>query len=89
MNHLEQNNLLGDHQFGFRSKRSCLAQMLSYYDKILKNMENGHNVDSVYLDFEKAFDKVDFGLLCHRLSEKGISGKIGLWIHDFLHERTQ
>ena len=39
MNHLEQNNLLGDHQFGFRSKRSCLAQMLSYYEKFSKKLK--------------------------------------------------
>ena len=63
MNHLETNNLLGNHQYGFRSKRSCLAQMLKYYENVLKSMENGLNSDFIYLDFEKAFDKVDFGLL--------------------------
>ena len=67
MDNLERYNLIGDHQFGFRQKRACLAQMLKYYEDILQASENGSNVDSIYLDFENAFDKLDFGLLCHRL----------------------
>ena len=72
VNFLEANDLLGQFQFGFRKGRSCLASMLEYYDKIIQSVENGVNVDSIYLDFEKAFDKVDHGLLCHRLKEKRI-----------------
>ena len=62
MNFLESNGLLGQFQFGFRKGRSCLSSMLEYYDKIVQSVEAGINVDSVYLDFEKAFDKVDHGL---------------------------
>ena len=50
-------------------------------------MENGGNVDSLFLDFEKAFDKVDHGLLCHRLKEKGITKHTGIWIANFLKEQ--
>ena len=65
IHHLESNNLLGRFQFGFRSGRSCLASLLDYYEKILEIVENGGNVDSLFLDFEKAFDKVDHVILCH------------------------
>ena len=81
--HLESNNLLGKFQFGFRSGRSCLASLLGYYEKILEITENGGNVDSLFLDFEKAFDKVDHGLLCHCLKENGIIGNTGSWIASF------
>ena len=89
MSHLENGGHLGDHQFGFRAKRSCLAQLLRYYEDILKNIEEGFNQDSIFLDFEKAFDKVDFGILCHRLMEKKIGGKVGIWLRYFLMGRTQ
>ena len=89
MNFLESNGLLGQFQFGFRKGRSCLSSMLEYYDKIVQSVEAGFNVDSVYLDFEKAFDKVDHGLLCHRLKEKRIWGKTGIWLADFLKNRVQ
>ena len=89
MEHLESNDLLRKFQHGFRTHRSCLTQMLMYYDKILGHVEMGQNVDSVYLDFEKAFDHVDWGVLAHRLVEKIIWGKVGLWLFDFLQNHTQ
>ena len=55
-------------------KRSCLSQLLEHYEDILKGLENGMNVETVYLDFAKAFDKVDRGILSKRMTEKGIDG---------------
>ena len=60
--HLEVHNKLNPNQHGFRSQRSCLSQLLEYHDEILSNLEEGNNVDSIYLDFSKAFDKVDIGI---------------------------
>ena len=47
------------------------------------------NVDVIYIDFEKAFDKVDHGILLNKLKKIGINGKIGVWIHNFLSNRQQ
>jgi hypothetical protein len=46
-------------------------------------------VDVVYLDFAKAFDKLDFNITLSKLKALGISGKIGRWIHSFLTGRKQ
>ena len=35
-------------------------------------------MDAIYLDFQKEFNVIDIGVLCHRLKEKGISGSLGL-----------
>ena len=43
----------------------------------------------MYLDFSKAFDKVDIGTLCHKLRRMGICGKLGTLIHNFLTGRKQ
>ena len=67
VDHLEDNNLLPDGQHGFRARRSCLTQLLSYWDKILEQMEEGKGVDAIYTDFAKAFDKCETGVLLHRL----------------------
>ena len=82
--HLEENHLLPDGQHGFRSKRSCLTQLLSYWDSILDQMEEGKGVDAVYTDFAKASDKCKTGVLLHRLKECGVWGKMGLWLAAFL-----
>ena len=87
--HLELNNKINPNQHGFRNQRSCLSQLLAHHDLILSYLEEGNNVDSVYLDFSKAFDKVDTGILCHKLRELGITGALGKWIHNFLTGREQ
>ena len=45
-------------------------------------------VDMIYLDFSKAFDKVDHGILLHKLRDLGITGKLGIWFFQFLTNRT-
>ena len=52
-------------------------------------LEEGSNVDVLYLDFSKAFDKVDHGILLHKAKDLGIIGKLGIWLHGFLTDRTQ
>ena len=76
-------------QHGFRSRRSCLSQLLEHYDNILKILEQGHNADCVYLDFSKCFDKIDIGLLSHKLKQNKIHSKLGTWLHNFLVDRKQ
>ena len=89
VNHLEVNSKLNPNQHGFRSKRSCLSQLLEHQDRVLSILEEGHNVDAIYLDFSKAFDKVDTGILCHKLKKLGTYGKLGILLDNFLTNRKQ
>jgi len=50
-------------------------------------MMKGCRTDTVYLDFAKAFDKVDHNILLKKIKAHGISGKMGRWIQEFLRER--
>ena len=88
-NFLERTLALKDNQHGFRDKRSCLSQLLQHYDHVLRGLEEGHNVDTIFLDFSKAFDKVDKGILCRKMKTMGIFGNLGIWIHNFLSDRKQ
>jgi hypothetical protein len=42
-----------------------------------------------YLDFAKAFDKVPHARLMVKVRAKGINGKIGNWLEEWLRDRTQ
>ena len=59
---------LNSSQHGFSEGRSCLYALLSVYDGLrLMFTELLCSVDMIYLNFSKAFDKVDHGVLLHKL----------------------
>ena len=87
--HLEDNNMLPKNQHGFISGRSTLSQLLHQVELMIREWEDGKATDTIYLDFAKAFDKVDHNILCHKIKRLGISGKIGIWIREFLTGRYQ
>ena len=55
----------------------------------IEAVENGEGIDSIYLDFENAFYKVDRDLLLRKLKGLGVKGKLGIWIQSFLKNRPQ
>ena len=46
-------------------------------------------MDAIYLDFSKAFDKVDHNILLKKIRSVNVSGKILEWIREFLQNREQ
>ena len=87
--HLEDNNILPDSQHGFRKGRSCLTQLIEHVDSVLKALNDGSEVDVIYLDYSKAFDKVDHEILLLKIRQYGIKGPIYDWIKCFLKNRKQ
>ena len=87
--HLEENQLLCKCQHGFRKGRSCLTQLLKHIDEIHLNLLQGEDTDVIYLDFEKAFDKVDHQILLQKLKDYGIRGRLYNWIEEYLRARQQ
>ena len=86
---LEDHQIIHSSQHGFRPCRSCLTQLLHHLESVLNILETNQNADVVYLDLSKAFDKVNHEILIHKLQLSGISGKILLWVKNFLDNRTQ
>ena len=86
---MNDNNLFNNSQHGFRAGRSCLSQLLEQFDIILDILDTGANADVVYLDFAKAFDKVDHKIVLSKMINMGINGKIYEWIKSFLMNRYQ
>ena len=87
--YLEENDLMNVTQHGFRSGRSTTTQLLEYFDSVLGMLEEGHYVDSIYLDFAKAFDKVDHEILLIKMAKLGIRGHVLTWMSSFLKCRQQ
>ena len=89
VDYMEERQMYNEHQHGFRRGRSCLSQLLEQHAHILDMLCRGLAVDVVYLDFAKAFDKVDHGILIKKLIKMGISQELIRWIKSFLTNRKQ
>ena len=89
VNFMSDHTLFNSTQHGFRGGHSCLSQLLNHFDKITCELESGKGVDVIYLDFAKAFDKLDHGITLKKLEFLGIKGLLGRWIATFLTNRTQ
>ena len=89
MNHLKNNKLLSDVQYGFRPGRSCQLQLLETIDKWSEEIDQSKSVDVIFLDFSKAFDSVPHTRLLTKLKAYGITGSLYRWLEDFVSGRTQ
>ena len=89
LKHLNDNELLSDVQYGFRSKRSCCLQLLDCMERWSQILDNGNSFDVLYLDFSKAFDRVPHQRLLIKLRHLGINDKVLTWIESFLSDRRQ
>ena len=47
------------------AKRSCIAQLVEVFDLIGSQLDKGGQVDIIYLDMFKAFDKVNYSHCCN------------------------
>lgn len=63
--------ILDNSQHEFRSIRSTLSCNLSFQKLILKAFTNNCQVNVIYTDFEKAFDRVDHNIVTVTLGQLG------------------
>ena len=78
-------------QHGFRNKRSCLTSLLDFYAQVIATYDTDNNkaVDRVYLDFQKAFDKVPHERLMLKVNAHIIQGEAARLIRNWLAGRHQ
>ena len=83
--------ILSQMQYGFRRKRSIVVQMLEFVHKLYRNSEDKTitELNVLYVDFEKAFDKVSHKLLLQKLLSIGVCGKLYDILYSYLSGRRQ
>ncbi|KAK4828588.1 hypothetical protein QYF61_000040 [Mycteria americana] len=87
--HVGNNQGIKPSQHGFRKGRSCLTNLISFYDKVTRLVNEGKAVDVVYLDFSKAFDTVSHSILLEKLAAHGLDGCTLRWVKNWLVGRAQ
>ena len=86
---INKHNILYKYQFGFRNNHSTNMALVILVDKILSAIDKGDLVVGVFLDFQKAFDTVNHGILLNKLYRYGIRGVAYSWLNDYLKGRKQ
>ena len=78
-------HLISREQHGFLASRSCVTQLTSVLNYIGGQLDAGKQIDIIYLDMNKALDKVDHTKLLGRLHQYSITGKLHDWFRLYLH----
>ena len=87
INHLS--NQMHNLQFGFLKGKSTTSQLLQVLHEIGEKLDKRVQTDILYLDFTKAFDRVDHQLLIKKLRRVGIGGNLLIWFENYLPDRHQ
>ena len=85
--YLEKNKIIKDSQHCFRNERSCFTH--DFFNEVYSLYDNTKAVDIIYLDFQKAFDKVPHKRLLSKVKAHDITKNFSTWIKDWLSERKQ
>ena len=82
-------NYILESQYGFRPRRSSEVALLRYNDYLTKTIDSAGTVDTIYLDFSKAFEKVSHTHLICKLSKYDFPPYLVTWVNNFLTNRFQ
>ena len=88
-NYLHDHKLISIHQSGFTPGDCTTNQLVSMYHEVCTALENQNNIQLIFFDVSKAFDKFWHKGLVYKLESVGIKYPLIQWFKDYLNDRKQ
>jgi hypothetical protein len=89
LKHLSDNNILSNHQFGFRVNQGTDNAIFKLISGILNSLNKKILVGGIFCDLEKAFDCVSHEILLNKLRYYGIKDRQYNLYKSYLQDRFQ
>jgi len=86
---VEEKKVIRSSQHGFTKAKSCLTNLIPFYDGMTGWVDEGRAMDVVYMDFSKAFDTVSHNILPGKHRKCGLDEWSERWIENWLNGRAQ
>ena len=86
---LNENNLITEQQYGFRSNHSTELATFKLMDTIMYELDNSHIPCAIFLDLSKAFDTLNYKILLRKLKYYGLGNVAYNLIENYLTNRQQ
>lgn len=89
ISYVNKNNILKENQSGFRSQHSCETAINDILYEWKESQNSSKIIIAVFLDFQRAFETIDTGILIQKLKKYGITGTTLNWFDNYLKNRKQ
>ena len=89
LKYLQDNSLICQQQAGFLPSQYTITQLCSLIHQWQMALDRGDNVEAVFLDLSKAYDRVSVPGLISKMSQAGFSQNMLQWFSSFLERRQQ
>jgi len=86
---VEEKKVIRSSQHGFTKGKSCLTNLIAFYDGMTGWVDGGRDVDVVYLEFSKALNTISHNIFLGKLRKCGLDEWLVKWIENWLNGRTQ